>query len=78
MPGGKVRTNKQWQQYWTVTWNKVVTVHWKMRKIRELTWIDVDLNDLSASSFTESKGGIKDKSEHLSLENCKDYRQITD
>lgn len=53
-------------------------MHWKMRKIRELTWIDVDLNDLSASSFTESKGGIKDKSEHLSLENCKDYRQITD
>lgn len=78
MPGGKVRTNKQWQQYWTMTLNKVVAVHWEMRTIRELTWMSVNLNDLLANSFIESKGGIKDEPEKLSLDNWNDCEQNTD
>lgn len=53
-------------------------MHWEMKKIRELTWMDVDLNDLPANSFIESKGGIKDESKKLSLDNWKDCGQKTD
>lgn len=49
-----------------------------MRKIGVLTWTDVDLNDLSAKSFIKSKGGIKDESENLTLDNWKNYGQVTD
>ena len=49
-----------------------------MRKTGVLTWTDVDLNDLSAKLFIKSKGGIKDESENLTLDNWKNYGQITD
>lgn len=39
---------------------------------------DVNSNDFSANSFIKSKGGIKDKSENLSLDNWKNYRKIID
>lgn len=40
--------------------------------------MDGNLNDLSANSFTKSKGAIKDESVNLRLGNWKNYEQITD
>lgn len=52
-------------------------MYWEMRKIPQLTWMAVDLNDLSANSFVKNKGKIKDESENLSPDNWKNYGQIT-
>lgn len=42
---------------------------WEMRKRGEVIWMDGNLNDLSANSFTKSKGAIKDESVNLRLGN---------
>lgn len=48
-------------------------MYWEMRKILQLIWMVVDLNDLLVNLFVKNKGKIKDEFENLSLDNWKNY-----